>query len=50
MEDNLDGCIGVAIESMNAFLVTKYNLIKFYDIQTFQEMEECQIRIELLKS
>jgi len=35
---------------MNAFLVSKHSEIKFYDVDTFREVEECKITIQLLKS
>ena len=47
---NLDGAIGLPIESMNAFLVSSVNVIKFYDVATYQEILGSQITIELLAS
>lgn len=38
------------MESMNAFLVSKHNLIKFYDFETFVEMKTSLINIPLLES
>ena len=35
---------------MNAFIVSKLNLIKFYDIDTCVEMKSCMITIPLLES
>lgn len=35
VEADLDGSRGLAIESMNAFLVSMVNIIKFYDVDTF---------------
>jgi hypothetical protein len=34
---------------MNAFLVSKVDKIFFYDIDTFNEMEECMIQVPLLE-
>lgn len=50
VNDNLDGSRGLQIESMNAFLVSKVDMIKFYNVDTFQELKECKINIPLLKS
>lgn len=35
VKENLDGSIGLAIESMDAFLIGKGNEVKFYDVDTF---------------
>ena len=35
VNDNLDGSTGLPIETMNAFLIGKIDVIKFYDINTF---------------
>ena len=35
---------------MNAFIVSKVNLIKFYDIDTYVEMKNSMITIPLLES
>ena len=35
VQKNLDGSRGLPIESMNAFLVSKKNLVFFYDVDTF---------------
>ena len=48
IEDNFDGSIGLQIESMNAFLVSKINKISFYDVDSFEEIEHCHIEIPLL--
>ena len=50
VEDNLDGSRGLPIESMNAFLVSNLNIIKFYDVDTYQEIKGSQITINLLES
>lgn len=46
----MDGCKGLPFESMNAFLVSQINLIKFYDIDSFMEMKSSMITIPLLES
>lgn len=38
---NHDGAIGLSIESMNAFVVADIKTIKFYNTDTFHEIEEC---------
>jgi len=38
---NLDGSRGLPIESMNAFLVSKIDVIHFYDVDSFKELKEC---------
>jgi len=35
VNENLNGSLGLPIESMNAFLVGKIDEIKIYDIDTF---------------
>lgn len=50
VKDNLDGCRGLPMESMNAFLVSKQNIIKFYDFESFNEMKSSLITIPLLES
>ena len=40
---DMDGSRGLPIESMNAFLVSRIDTIKFYDIDTFEELKESQI-------
>jgi len=47
---NLDGSRGLPIESMNAFLVSKVDVIHFYDVDTFRELKGCLIQIPLFKS
>lgn len=29
------------IETMNAFMVSKIDIIRFFDIDTYQELKEC---------
>ena len=48
--DDLDGSRGLPIESMKSFLVSKVDMVKFYNIDTFQEHKECQIKINLMKT
>ena len=48
MEQDLDGSRGLSIESLNAFLISKVNKISFYDIDTYEEIEDCQINVKLL--
>lgn len=50
VEDNLDGSIGLPMESMNAFLVSKIDVIIFYDVDTYDELINARIQIPLLKS
>ena len=50
VEYDLDGSRGLPIEDMNAFLVTRGNRIEFYDIDTYKEIEECEIKIPLLET
>ena len=38
---DLDGSRGLPIEDMNAFLVSRSDLIEFYDIDTYKEIDEC---------
>jgi len=35
---------------MNAFLVSKSDRIEFYDIDTYKEIAECELRIPLLET
>jgi hypothetical protein len=49
VENDLDGSIGLSIESMNAFLVSKVDQICFYDIDTFNEIKSCHIQVALLE-
>jgi hypothetical protein len=49
VEEDLDGSRGLPVESMNAFLVSKKDYVHFYNINTFREIEECKIKIELKK-
>ena len=50
VEADLDGSRGLPIESMNAFLVSQVAKIRFFDIDTFDEIKECEIIIPLLTS
>lgn len=50
IEDDLDGSRGLPVDSMNAFLVSKIDTVKFYSIDSFREIEECQIKIDLDKA
>ena len=47
---DLDGSRGLPIESMNAFLVSQVAKIRFFDIDSFDEIKECEIIIPLLTS
>lgn len=47
---DLDGSRGLPIESMEAFLVSKIDEIKFFDINSFKEIEDCRIKVPLLPS
>lgn len=49
VEDDLDGCKGLPVVTINAFLVSKVNVIEFYDIDTFKEIESSKITIPLLE-
>ena len=48
VDADLDGSRGLPMESMNAFLVSRINIIKFYDVDTFNEIQECELTIPLL--
>ena len=50
MQADYDGSRGLAVESMNAFLVSSIAKIRFYDTDTYKEMKECEINIPLLVS
>ena len=50
VEMDLDGSRGLPVESMNAFLVSKIDTIRFFDIDTFREIKQCEIQVPLLKS
>lgn len=50
VEMDLDGSRGLAIETMNAFLVSQGNLIRFFDQDTFKEVTDSLITIPLFKS
>ena len=38
------------IESMNAFLISKVDVIKFFNVDTFEEIKDSEIKIPLLES
>ena len=40
---NLDGSRGLPIESMNAFLISQIDKIKFFDMKEFYEIKESEI-------
>ena len=40
----------MALESMNAFAVSKLDTIKFFDCDSYKELPECKIKIPLMKS
>jgi hypothetical protein len=46
----MDGSRGLPVETMNAFLVSRIAVIRFFDIDSFEEIKECQITIPLLVS
>lgn len=50
VHQNLDGAIGLPMESMNAFLVGKTNEINMYCIDKFKCKEDKKITIKLLES
>ena len=50
VEMDLDGSRGLPVMSMNAFLVSQIDTIKFFDIDTYKEVKQCEIKVELLKS
>ena len=50
VKDNLDGSTGLPIETMNAFLVSKIDVIHFYDVNSFKELVNCRLQIPLFKS
>lgn len=41
VENDLDGSRGLPLVSMDAFLVSKINTIQFFDINSFEEIENC---------
>jgi len=49
IEDDLDGSRGLPVDSMNAFLVSKNDTVRFFSIDTFREIVECAIKIPLKK-
>jgi hypothetical protein len=49
VQGDLDGSRGLPIDTMNAFLVSMVDVIKFYDVDTFAEIPECEIKIPLLE-
>lgn len=49
VKTDFDGSRGLPIETMNAFLVSRGSQIRFYDIDTYQEIVERMIEIPLLK-
>ena len=50
VHEDFDGSRGLPVESMKAFLVGVIDKIKFYDVNTFEEIKECEIEIPLFKS
>lgn len=50
MSHNLDGSRGLQIESMNAFVVSMVDIIKFYEVDSYTEIKECLIKIPLFPS
>ena len=50
VQDNLDGskCLAMQTANMNSLLVCKNDTIRFYDIDTYQEIESCKIKFDLL--
>ena len=48
VENDLDGSRGLPLVSMGAFLVSKINVIHFFDIKSYEEIEHCKITIPLL--
>ena len=50
VHEDFDGSTGLPIESMKAFLVGVKDKIKFYDVNTFEEITDCEIKIPLFKS
>ena len=48
--ENLDGSIGLPIESMNTFLVSKGDKVCFYDVDSYKELPEYRVEIKLLPS
>jgi len=50
VSDNFDGQVGLPIDSMGAFLVSKIDVVQFYDVNTFKETKESTIKIPLFPS
>lgn len=50
VHEDFDGSRGLPVQSMKAFLVGVKDKIKFYNVNTFEEITDCEIKIPLLKS
>ena len=50
LQENLDGSVGLPMESMDAFLVGRDNYVKFFNIDTYLELKHCIITIPLIPS
>lgn len=49
IEDDLDGSRGLPVDSMNAFLVSKIDTVKFYSIDTFRKSRSVRSKLNLIK-
>ena len=50
VHDNLKGAIGFLLSKLNLFLVTHEDVVKFYDIDNYQEVKEMKLHIGLLET
>ena len=50
VEDNFSASSGLVVKSMNAFLVSVKEKIRFYDLDAYIEFEACEITIPLLQN
>ena len=50
VHEDFDGSRGLPVESMKAFLVGAVDKIKFYDVNTFAEIKDCDARSRFLSS
>ena len=50
VKTDLDGSRGLPIETMDAFLVSQIDKIRFFDINTYKEITECELTVPLLTS
>ena len=51
VQDNLSGskCLPMQTANMNALLVCKNDTIKFYDLDSYKELESCRLTLKLVQ-